>query len=98
MDPAVDPVTEFLAALRDADSALASARAGLTGAGVPDGAFGRLFEAHEVRDAYHERLPGAQRDIDEARAVLGHFVAGLGGGHRIVDAVPAPPRPRPGQT
>jgi hypothetical protein len=97
MDPAVDPVTEFLAALRDADSALASARAGLTGAGVPDGAFGRLFEAHEVRDAYHDRLPGTQRDIDEARAVLGHFIAGLAGGHRIVDAAPAPPRPRPGQ-
>jgi hypothetical protein len=58
MDPAVDPVTEFLAALRDADSALASARAGLAGAGVPDTAFGRLFEAHDVRDAYHERLPG----------------------------------------
>jgi hypothetical protein len=96
MDPAVDPVTEFLAALRDADSALASARAGLAGAGVPDAAFGRLFEAHDVRDAYHERLPSAQRDIDEARAVLGHFVAGLADGHRIVDATPTPPRPRPG--
>lgn len=95
MDASVDPVTEFLAVLRDADAALASARAELAGARVLDTGFGRLFEAREVRDAYHERLPNAQRDIDEARAVLGHFVAGLAGGHPIVDAAPQPPRPRP---
>ena len=47
MDPAVDPVTEFLTALRDADSALASARAGWPAPGY-DAAFGRLFEAHDV--------------------------------------------------
>jgi hypothetical protein len=89
MDATVDPVAEFVSALREADAALASARAGLAGAGVRDTAFGRLFEAHEVRDAYHERLPGLRRDIDEAREVLGHFVAGLAGGHSIVDTPPA---------
>lgn len=94
--PQRGPVTEFLSALRDADAALASAGAGLAGAGVPDTAFGRLFEAHEVRDAYHQRLPNARHDIDEARAVLSHFVAGLAGGHRIVDTAPHPPRPRSG--
>jgi hypothetical protein len=92
----MDPVTEFLAALREVDSALASARAGLAAAEVPDDAFGRLFEAHEVRDSYHERLPSLRQDLDEARAVLDHFVTGLGGGHPIVDNAASPPAPRTG--
>ncbi len=86
---AMDPLTEFLSALRDADAALASAGTGLAGARVADTAFGRLFEARQVGEAYHERLPDTRRDIDEAREVLGHFVAGLAGGHRIVPAASA---------
>ncbi len=85
-----DPVGEFLAALRDVSSVLASARQELAAAEVPDDAFGRLFEAHEVRDSYHERLPSLRHDLDEARAVLDHFVTGLAGGHAIVDNPGAP--------
>jgi hypothetical protein len=96
MDPAVDPVAEFVAALREAGAALESARADLAGAAVHDEAFGRLFEAHDVRDAYHGRLPNVRRDLDEAREVLGHFVAGLDGGHPIVESPPVPAaRPEP---
>jgi hypothetical protein len=86
----LDPVAEFLAALREADSNLASAQNDLAGARVPDDAFGKLFEAHEVRDTYHERLPNLRHDLDEAREVLGHFVAGLAGGHPIVDNTSKP--------
>lgn len=89
MDATVDPVAEFVAALREADAFLASARTGLETAQVAQDAFGRLFEAHEVRDEYHERLPNLRRDLDEAREVLGHFVAGLSGGHPIAQTPPA---------
>jgi hypothetical protein len=81
----LDPVTEFLAVLREVDSKLAAAVADLAAAQVSDDAFGKLFEAHEVRDSYHRRLPNLRHDLDEAREVLGHFVAGLTGGHPIVD-------------
>jgi hypothetical protein len=86
----LDPVVEFLAALREVDSKLAAAREDLAAAQVPDDAFGKLFEAHEVRDSYHGRLPNLQHDLDEAREVLGHFVAGLAGGHPIVDNATKP--------
>jgi hypothetical protein len=86
----LDPVAEFLAALHEVDSKLVAAREDLAGAQVPHDAFGKLFEAHEVRDSYHTRLPNLRRDLDEAHEVLGHFVAGLDGGHPIVDNDPTP--------
>jgi hypothetical protein len=79
-----EPVDEFMAALRDADAALTAAGVLLAGATVPDDAFGKLFEAHAVRDAYRHRLPETIRDLTEARAVVDHFTQGLQGGHRIV--------------
>ncbi len=79
-----EPVDEFIAALHDADAAFANASALLAGATVPDEAFGKLFEAHAVRDAYHQRLPEAVRDVTEARAVVDHFIHGLQGGHPII--------------
>jgi hypothetical protein len=94
VDVTDDPVADFAAALREADAALLEVRDRLAGARVDDDAFGRLFEAHEVRDAYHQRLPEMARDFDSARAVLGHFVTGLTGGHQIVPvAVPRQPTP-----
>jgi hypothetical protein len=84
--PAVaEPVAAFVAALRDAEAALAGVRARLAGTTVPDTAFGKLFEAREVRDVYHSRLPAIDLDLAEAGKVLGHFIAGLSGGHPIVD-------------
>lgn len=79
-----EPVDEFVAALRDADAGLASASALLDGATVHDDAFGRLFEAHAVRDAYRSRLPETVRDLAAARAVVDHFIRGLQGGHPTV--------------
>jgi hypothetical protein len=77
-------VTEFAAALREADATLATIRERVAAARVPDDAFGKLFEAHAVRDTYHERLPTMTRNVEEARAVLAHFIKGLTGGHRLV--------------
>lgn len=77
-----DPVAEFVSALRDTDTALRAARDRLAGARVHEAAFGKLFEARAVHTAYHDRLPETERDFDEARAVLGHFIAGVAGGHR----------------
>ncbi|GAA2056374.1 hypothetical protein GCM10009839_76870 [Catenulispora yoronensis] len=88
----------FLAALRAARTALREVPGKLEGARVHDFAFGRLFEAAEVRDAYHQRLPETEKDIAEACEVLDHFIGGLAAGHAI-DArsghVPAPGRPAP---
>jgi hypothetical protein len=89
MGATADPVAEFIAALRQADTALVAARDRLVAARVHDTAFGKLFEARAVHDAYHQRLPEMGRNFDEAREVLGHFIKGLEGGHRIVP-VPAP--------
>jgi len=80
-----EPVAEFVSALREAEAALAGVRDRLAGTRLPDDAFGKLFEAGEVRDVYHARLPAVELDLEEARKVLGHFVAGLTGGHPIVD-------------
>ncbi|OLE27673.1 MAG: hypothetical protein AUG44_09525 [Actinobacteria bacterium 13_1_20CM_3_71_11] len=80
-----EPVAEFVSALREADAALAGVRDRLAGTRLPDAAFGKLFEAGEVREVYDARLPAVELDLEEARAVLGHFVAGLTGGHPIVD-------------
>jgi hypothetical protein len=84
MGAQADPVVEFVTALRDAQAALAGVRDQLATSTVPDDAFGKLFEASEVRDAYHARLPVIAVDLDEAGRVLQHFVAGLSGGHEIV--------------
>lgn len=73
----------FVAALQAAVAALREVPAKLEGARVHDFAFGKLFEAAEVRDAYHSRLPETEKDIDEACEVTEHFVSGLRGGHPI---------------
>jgi hypothetical protein len=85
-----DPLADFISVLRDVDKTLASARERLASARVDDDAFGKLFEARAVRDAYHERLPELERDFDEARAVLAHFVTGLEDGLPIVTTSTAP--------
>jgi hypothetical protein len=74
VDTAVD---EFLATLREAQVTLGRAGERIAGARVDDDAFGKLFEAGEVREAYHTRLPAIGLDIATAREVLGHFIAGL---------------------
>ncbi len=89
-----EPVEDFIEALSAAQASLATARDLIIGARVHDEAFGRLFEAHAVRDAYHARLPDLAHDVDEARAVAAHFSAGLRGGHRIVPAPPPTIEPR----
>ena len=79
-----DSATEaFAEALRTAGAALAGVPALLEGARVHETAFGKLFEAAEVREAYHQRLPETENDIAEALEVIEHFVAGLAGGHPI---------------
>ncbi|NUP45812.1 MAG: hypothetical protein HOW97_00640 [Catenulispora sp.] len=79
-----DAATEaFTAALRAARTALREVPGILEGARVHDFAFGKLFEATEVRDAYHNRLPETEKDIDEACEVIDHFVGGLTAGHGI---------------
>ena len=94
----------FIAALRAASTALAEVPDKLEGTRVHETAFGKLFEAAEVRDAYHQRLPEIEKDIAEAREVIGHFVAGLAGGHPIGPrplagaAVPADPDGTPATT
>lgn len=80
----------FVSALRAASAALAEVPGMIEGARVHDAAFGKLFEASQVRDAYHQRLPETEKDIAEAREVIGHFVAGLEGGHPIGPRVPVP--------
>ena len=79
-----DAATEaFTAVLRAARSALREVPGKLEGARVHDFAFGKLFEATEVRDAYHNRLPETEKDIDEACEVIDHFIGGLAAGHGI---------------
>jgi len=85
-----DPVPEFIAALRAADDGLVAARDRLVRATVHDTAFGRLFEARAVHDAYRQRLPETARDIDAAREVLAHFITGLGSGQPIAPTPIAP--------
>jgi len=72
-----DPVGDFVSALRDTDRSFASARDRILAAQVPDTAFGRLFEARAVHDAYRQRLPEMARNLDEARAVLTHLTHAL---------------------
>ena len=74
---------EFAAALRVAEAAMREIPGKLEGARVHDWAFGKLFEATEVRDAYHQRLPETEKDVAEACEVIDHFITGLEGGHPI---------------
>ena len=79
----------FAVALRTAGDALAAVPGMLEGARVHDAAFGKLFEAGEVRDAYHQRLPETEKDVAEALEVIEHFVTGLTGGHPIGERRPS---------
>lgn len=87
-----DPMGAFAAALRTAEASLREVPGKLEGARVHDFAFGKMFEATEVRDAYHKRLPETEKDIVEACDVIDHFIAGLRAGHPI-GANPAGPDP-----
>ena len=87
-----DPLDAFVAALRAAEASLREVPGKLEGARVHDFAFGKMFEATEVRDAYHNRLPETEKDIAEACEVIDHFVAGLSGSHAI-GGNPAGPDP-----
>jgi hypothetical protein len=78
-----DAMEAFAAALRTAEASLREVPGKLEGARVHDFAFGKMFEATEVRDAYHNRLPETEKDIVEACEVIEHFISGLEGGHSI---------------
>ena len=78
-----DPMDAFVAALRAAEASLREVPGKLEGARVHDFAFGKMFEATEVRDAYHNRLPETEKDVAEACEVLDHFINGLSGHHLI---------------
>ena len=89
-----DAATEaFVTALRAARAALREVPGKLESARVHDFAFGKLFEATEVRDAYHNRLPETEKDIAEACEVIDHFIGGLSAGHAIGGRDGAPPAP-----
>ena len=68
-------VSAFMAALAAARTTLAAIPGRLEAARVHDDAFGKLIDAHKVRDAYHERLPATEHNIDEACSVIDHFTA-----------------------
>ncbi|HEV3170148.1 MAG TPA: hypothetical protein VGZ32_07400 [Actinocrinis sp.] len=73
--PGVDPaaVSAFVAALDAARTTLLEVPTRLEAARVHDDAFGKLIDAHKVRDAYHERLPATERNITEACEVIEHL-------------------------
>ena len=75
--PGVEPtaVSAFVAALAAARATLDTIPARLESARVHDEAFGKLIDAHKVRDAYHERLPATEHNIDEACSILDHLTA-----------------------
>ncbi len=72
---AASDVTGFISALVDAHSRLAAVADRLETARVHDEAFGKLIDAAKVRDAYHQRLPATEHNLDEARAVIEHLLA-----------------------
>jgi hypothetical protein len=61
-------------AFQVADTLLGDIPRLLEGARVGDGEFGRLFDAHTIKDAYHARLPATETNVDQARAVLRRYV------------------------
>lgn len=91
-DVTADPTDVFVAALRAAKVSLREVPGKLEGARVHDFAFGKMFEATEVRDAYHKRLPETEKDIAAAGEVIDHFIAGLAERHPI-GANPGGPDP-----
>lgn len=96
MPDVTDPLDAFVAALRTAEASLREVPGKLEGARVHDFAFGKMFEATEVRDAYHKRLPETEKDIAEACEVIDHFITGLTGAHGI-GANPGGPDPERSQ-
>jgi hypothetical protein len=78
--PGVEPavVSAFMAALAAARTTLDAIPRRLEAARVHDDAFGKLIDAHKVRDAYHERLPATGHNIDEACSVIDHLTAEFG--------------------
>jgi hypothetical protein len=66
-------VSAFVAALDAARKTLLEVPARLEAARVHDDAFGKLIDAHKVRDAYHDRLPATERNIEEACEVIDHL-------------------------
>ena len=95
-DVTADPMEVFVAALRTARASLREVPGKLEGARVHDFAFGKMFEATEVRDAYHQRLPETEKDIAEACEVIDHFVAGLSERY-VIAANPGGPDPATSQ-
>lgn len=91
-DVSADPMDAFVAALRVAEASLREVPGMLEAARVHDFAFGKMFEATEVRDAYHQRLPETENDIAEACEVIDHFIGGLSERHAIA-ANPGGPDP-----
>jgi hypothetical protein len=75
MGDALSRQAEIVAALQEVSAGLTAMRDRLDNARIPDAALGKLFEARAVRDAYHARLPLIEHDLDQASAVVGHFVA-----------------------
>ncbi|HEU5331664.1 MAG TPA: hypothetical protein VFU73_02845 [Actinocrinis sp.] len=75
--PGVEPavVSAFVAALAAARGTLDAIPQRLEAARVHDEAFGKLIDAHKVRDAYHDRLPATEHNIDEACSILDHLTA-----------------------
>lgn len=74
-----ETVEAFLGALAAAAGRLRALPERLEAARVHDAAFGKLIDAAKVREAYHDRLPATERNIDEACAVIDGFAAGLAG-------------------
>jgi len=75
--PGVEPavVSAFVAALAAARGTLDAIPQRLEAARVHDEAFSKLIDAHKVRDAYHDRLPATEHNIDEACSILDHLTA-----------------------
>lgn len=72
-------VPGFLAGLAQASETLGAIPARLEAGRVHDVAFGKLFDAAKVRDAYHQRLPATIENIAEARQLIDHFITEFGG-------------------
>ena len=75
---------ELVRALAEALDAVGAGCADFSGrlaaAAVHEHAFGKLIDAAEVRDAYHDRLPATQGNLTEAREVAEAFVVEFTGG------------------
>jgi len=68
-------VSAFVAALAAARTTLDAIPQRLEAARVHDEAFGKLIDAHKVCDAYHDRLPATEHNIDEACSILDQLTA-----------------------